>query len=81
VANSTNIPLDSTESAALQAAQDYNALRSLGIQLLGELGTDVWTDFNVHDPGITMLEIITYAITDLGYRTAFPMEDIRRRRS
>lgn len=60
----------------VEAAQDYYGLRSLGIKLLSKLGTEIWTDFNVHDPGITMLETLTYAITDLGFRTAFPIADI-----
>jgi hypothetical protein len=28
-----------------------------------------WTDANVHDPGTTMLEVISYALTDLQYRS------------
>ena len=63
-------------SAPVQAAQDYLALRSLGIQLISQLGTDIWTDFNVHDPGITILETLVYAITDLGFRSAFPVSDM-----
>jgi hypothetical protein len=27
-----------------------------------------WTDFNTHDPGVTVLEVLAYAITDLQYR-------------
>jgi hypothetical protein len=27
--------------------------------------SDTWTDSNAHDPGITVLEGITYSITDL----------------
>ena len=30
-----------------------------------------WTDYNYHDPGITLLEQICYAITDLGYKSNF----------
>ena len=59
-----------------EVAQDFYALRSLGLNLISQLGTDIWTDFNAHDPGITMLETIAYAITDLGYRTEFPISDL-----
>jgi hypothetical protein len=34
------------------------------------------TDFNFQDPGITILEVLCYAITDLGYRANFPIQDI-----
>ncbi|WP_201747752.1 hypothetical protein [Dyadobacter flavalbus] len=33
-----------------------------------------WTDHNLHDPGITTLEVLCYALTDLGYRTELVKE-------
>ncbi|MBP6812023.1 MAG: hypothetical protein KA138_10915, partial [Saprospiraceae bacterium] len=48
---------------------DFDRLRTEGIRHLENLATEVWTDFNAHDPGITLLELLCYAITDLGYRT------------
>ena len=50
---------------------DFTRLREEGIQHLEKLSTALWTDFNLHDPGITFLELLCYAITDLGYRNAF----------
>lgn len=56
---------------------DYEVLRTEGIRHLENLATEVWTDFNAHDPGITMLELLSYAITDLGYRTRLlPIADL-----
>ena len=37
-----------------------------------------WTDVNVHDPGVTVLEVLCYAITDLQYRNGAPDERARR---
>lgn len=51
-------------------ARDYAFLREEGIKHLEKLATQLWTDFNSHDPGITLLELLCYAITDLGYRTS-----------
>ena len=28
---------------------------------------DEWTDFNTHDPGITILEAVAYRLADLSY--------------
>ncbi len=56
--------------------QDYEALRKLGLQYIERFSHNVWTDYNVHDPGITAEEIVCYALTDLSYRTALPMEDL-----
>ena len=57
-------------------AMDYAFLRSEGIRLLERLGGQVWTDFNAHDPGITILEQLCYAITDLGYRVNYDIKDL-----
>jgi hypothetical protein len=55
---------------------DFNKLRSESIEYLGQLSGKIWTDHNVHDPGITILEMLCYALLDLGYRTNLPVEDI-----
>ncbi|MEP6677603.1 MAG: hypothetical protein ABJA78_20750, partial [Ferruginibacter sp.] len=55
---------------------DFDKLRTEGIDYLGKLGGKIWTDHNVHDPGITILEMLSYALLDLGYRTNLPVEDI-----
>ena len=48
---------------------DYAGLVAEGIRQLERLSDGRWTDFNTHDPGITILEAACYALTDLGYRT------------
>ncbi|MBN1340818.1 MAG: hypothetical protein JXA03_15930 [Bacteroidales bacterium] len=56
--------------------KDYAYLRSEGLKYIEALAHKLWTDYNVHDPGVTILEMLCYAITDLGYRIAMPVEDI-----
>ncbi|MCD6063682.1 MAG: hypothetical protein K0R82_1593, partial [Flavipsychrobacter sp.] len=56
--------------------QDYELLRQTGIEYLQKLSGKIWTDYNVHDPGVTMLELLCYALTDLGYRTSFNIADL-----
>lgn len=41
-----------------------------------QLASELWTDYNTHDPGITLLEVLCYGLTDLGYRTNFDMKDL-----
>lgn len=55
---------------------DFQYLKDKGIEYIESMGGALWTDYNEHDPGITMLEILSYAITDLGNRMAFPIEDL-----
>ncbi len=71
---STNDTIPKTST--LLPDQDFNYLRQKGIQYLQGMATALWTDFNEHDPGITMLEALSYAITELGYRTSFPMANL-----
>lgn len=54
----------------------YEFLLAKGIELVQKFSGKHWTDYNYHDPGITLLEQFCYAITDLAYRTNFPIEDI-----
>ena len=55
---------------------DYEFLREKGLEHIESLSHKIWTDYNIHDPGITILEILCYALTDLGYRTSFDIKDI-----
>ena len=48
---------------------NFDTLRERGLEYIQELSGDLWTDYNLHDPGITLLEILCYALTDAGYRT------------
>ena len=59
-----------------EASMDFALLRSEGLKHIESMSQALWTDYNVHDPGITMLELLCYAITDLGYRTNMPVEDL-----
>lgn len=56
--------------------KDYSFLRASGLKYIESLAHKLWTDYNTHDPGVTVLEMLCYAITDLGYRISMPVEDI-----
>lgn len=55
---------------------DWSALVEEGRACLEAMSDGRWTDFNAHDPGITILELIAYALTDLGYRSDHPVADL-----
>jgi hypothetical protein len=61
---------------ALVPSVDYYQLRREGIGHVQQAGSQLWTDYNIHDPGITILEALCYAITDVGYRVEWDIEDI-----
>jgi hypothetical protein len=55
---------------------DYQRLRARGQELLEKLAGEIWTDYNEHDPGVTTLEQLCYALTELSYRAQSPVEDL-----
>lgn len=55
---------------------DFEYLRRIGIQHIASMGGGLWTDYNEHDPGITILEMLCYAITDLGNRINLSIPDL-----
>lgn len=57
-------------------ALDQKRLYAIGLDHVRRLAKQVWTDHNVHDPGITTLELLCYALTDLAYRASLPVEDL-----
>jgi hypothetical protein len=62
--------------AALNESSNYEFLRQKGLEYIQQLGSRLWTDYNIHDPGITILELLSYAMTDLGYRTSLDIKDL-----
>ncbi len=71
-----NDTLTVSRDALLDPALDQQQLFALGLEHVRQLAHRVWTDHNVHDPGITTLELLSYALTDLSYRASFPLEDL-----
>jgi hypothetical protein len=55
---------------------NYDLLREKGVDYIQALCSKIWTDYNAHDPGITILEALCYSITDCGYRSSFEMRDL-----
>lgn len=72
------LPLNSIQEpkVALEGALNFQELRKIGLATISLTGSQKWTDYNAHDPGITILENLTFGLTDLAYRTDFPIEDI-----
>ncbi|MFK7787148.1 MAG: hypothetical protein AB8B56_18650, partial [Crocinitomicaceae bacterium] len=69
---SITIPKQVPQNSALS----YDFLRKEGIKLMQQMAGTTWTDHNIHDPGITMLEQVCYAITDLAYRMDYDIEEL-----
>ena len=55
---------------------NFTDLREKGLEYIQKFSGDFWTDYNLHDPGVTILDQLCYALTDLGYRTSLPIKDL-----
>lgn len=62
--------------APLPLNQDFKALKEKGLEFIQSLNGTEWTNFNPSDPGVTILEQLCFALTELGYCADFPIEDI-----
>lgn len=56
-------------------ALGFWSLRQDGLAAVQALSGAHWTDYNLHDPGVTILEQACYALTGLVYRADFPVAD------
>lgn len=69
-----NISIPSYESS--EDILDFDFLKQKGIESLQKYAGKVWTDYNLHDPGITLLETFCFALTEMGYRCRFGIDDL-----
>lgn len=60
----------------LNKSEDFYFLKKQAIEIIEDLSGRNWSDYNTHDPGITILEALCYAITELGYKTSLDIQDI-----
>jgi len=52
----------------------FAKLHKQALKSIQELSGYKWTDFNVHDPGVTIMEAAHYALLELQYKLGFPLE-------
>ncbi len=63
-------------SEPLDLYQSYSLLKADGLKYVAEVSGNNWSNFNDTDPGITILDQLCFALTELAYCIDFPIEDI-----
>jgi hypothetical protein len=53
----------------------YTELQRKTLDELQRLSGEIWTDFNPHDPGVTVADVVNYALTEMDYKLDFDLED------
>ena len=57
-------PIIISKELVKDSALSFSFLREEAVKSIQQLGGTTWTDHNAHDPGITILEQVCYAITE-----------------
>jgi len=65
----------SIDEVSFDKGLDFHYLLSEAIQWIRQLSGNKWNDYNEHDPGITILEQLCFALVDLSYRTSFDVQN------
>lgn len=55
---------------------DFESLRARAVQFAQAASGNIWTDYNLHDPGVTLLEQTCFALSEIGYQAAHPIRDL-----
>jgi hypothetical protein len=65
-----------SKARAEELGLDQQQLHAIGLDHVRRLASRIWNDYNIHDPGVTVLELATYTLTDLTSRARWPVEDL-----
>lgn len=60
----------------LPIEQNFKALKEKGMDFIREFSGTGWSNLNASDPGITILEQVCFALSELGYCGDFPVGDL-----
>ena len=69
-----NEPSSISRQEQRRVIEDFEALRTAALAAIPRWCGDQWTNFNENDPGVAILEVLCYALTELGYRTSLDIE-------
>ncbi|MCF6437570.1 hypothetical protein [Pseudoalteromonas sp. MMG022] len=72
----TLVQKNSISKGPLPEALQFTLLKNTGINTLKALSGSQWSNYNDSDPGVTILEQIVFALTELGYVNTFDIADV-----
>lgn len=69
-------PLTISKKSELDPAVNFKLLWDETVTYLQQLSGNKWTDYNYHDPGVTIMEYLLYGLTEVGYKAGLDIEQI-----
>ncbi|WP_431167535.1 hypothetical protein [Tenacibaculum halocynthiae] len=68
--------LNYIENTTLPIELNYEELKDKALSYIQRNNDSTWTNLNPSDPGVTILDQLCFAFTELGYCNNFPIKDI-----
>ncbi|WP_417237171.1 MULTISPECIES: hypothetical protein [Flavobacteriaceae] len=68
--------LNHIENTTLPVELNFDELKELGLAYIQKNNDSTWTNLNPSDPGVTILDQLCFAFTELGYCNNFLIKDI-----
>lgn len=65
-----------SEKSKVETGISFLDLKKKGLEHIQNISGDLWTDYNHHDPGITILEQVCYALTEVAYQENLDISDL-----
>lgn len=59
----------------IEGEDKYTQLQEKALKNIQRLAGNVWTDYNLHDPGVTLLDALNYGLLEADYRLGFSLPD------
>lgn len=56
--------------------KDFADLRRVAVDYAQAASGEIWTDYNLHDPGVTLLEQTCFALSEIAYQVGLPTRDL-----
>lgn len=63
-------------SEEVSTSGNYQSLYEMGLERIAQYSGAIWNNHNLSDPGVTMLQSLCYALTELSYKAQLPIADI-----
>ncbi|MCD8184812.1 MAG: hypothetical protein LUE99_19040 [Bacteroides sp.] len=58
-----------------EGEDSYAQLQEKALKKVQRIAGKVWTDYNIHDPGVTLLDALNYTLLETDYRLGFSLPD------
>ena len=63
------------QKSEIREETDFLMLQKLAFETVQKFSGNIWTDYNEHDPGVTIMDAFNYALSEINYKMGFSFPD------